>query len=274
MRLRSCCFALGIVFAASVAAAQSTTADGVHAILNGDYSTAARILKPLAENASNPDPIAQFFLAALYNSGQGVPYSMLHACSLYLGAATGAHPLTALARDIAAVIEEPYPGAHGGIQMCFSPATHPWGEAPPATFTIAPGYSVRMDPNSTTVTLDGVEDRTASSRFGPGIVWLPIEYTPLDVVLPSQGRRHFIQEFIWHHDGPSDLTTWSLGWVLDEVVGKEVRMVTGDPRLVTVVAPRPPAVDTSKVVELRVNAGGEAEWLIPDPSRPRGGIIR
>jgi len=271
--MRSWCFAIAAVLAPTVAAAQATTADGVHALLRGDYQRAAQILKPLAEGPS-PDPVAQFFFATLYNSGQGVPYNIQHACSLFLGAGSGAHPLAALARDIAAVIEEPYPGARGGISLCVPPDAHPWNEAAPVTFTLAPGHTIRIDANSTSVTLDGVENRTLGSRSGAGILYLPIVYTPLDVARPSEGRRHFIQEFIWHRNSPSDLTAWSLGWFLEEVVGKDVRTITGDPRLVTVIAPQPPAIDTSKAVQVRVNANGEAEWFIPDPANPRGGIIR
>src|SRR5262245_54207126 len=53
-------------------AAQTTTADGVAAIVNGDYERAARILKPVADDTSKSDPLAQFFLAMLYASGNGV----------------------------------------------------------------------------------------------------------------------------------------------------------------------------------------------------------
>jgi hypothetical protein len=47
------------------AAAQSTTEDGIRAMLRGDYQAAARILRPLAEDAARPDPVARFFLAFL-----------------------------------------------------------------------------------------------------------------------------------------------------------------------------------------------------------------
>ena len=73
--------ALAVVLAPTSVAAQITTFDGVQALLRGDYEAAARILKPHAEGPSPPDPIAQFFLALLYDSGRGVARDQLHACT-------------------------------------------------------------------------------------------------------------------------------------------------------------------------------------------------
>src|SRR5689334_10885988 len=73
--------ALAVFLAPAIVAAQSSTADGVQALLRGDYEAAARILKPLAENGAQPDPIAQFFLASLYEAGRGVARNQLRACS-------------------------------------------------------------------------------------------------------------------------------------------------------------------------------------------------
>lgn len=52
-----------VTLLAAPAAAQSTTEDGIRAMLRGDYRAAAGILRPLAEDAARPDPAAQFFLA-------------------------------------------------------------------------------------------------------------------------------------------------------------------------------------------------------------------
>jgi hypothetical protein len=59
------------VLAPSIVSAQSSTADGVQAIVRGDYAAAVRILTPLAEDFGKPDPLAQFFLATIYDSGRG-----------------------------------------------------------------------------------------------------------------------------------------------------------------------------------------------------------
>lgn len=45
----------GLVLFATPASAQSTTEDGVRAMLRGDYRTAFRILQPLADNTAHPD---------------------------------------------------------------------------------------------------------------------------------------------------------------------------------------------------------------------------
>src|SRR5207237_470002 len=52
----------------------------------------ARILQPLAERPQDPDPLAQFFLAILLDTNQGVYGDPFHACTLYLRAATPANP--------------------------------------------------------------------------------------------------------------------------------------------------------------------------------------
>lgn len=117
--------ALLLVLAPRVALAQATAADGVQAIVRGDYETAARILKPLAENTAQRDPIAQFFLAAMYDSGRGVPRDRFHACSVYASAASAAGPLAHAAADIVQTIREPLTAAAAAAQLCM-----PSNEAP------------------------------------------------------------------------------------------------------------------------------------------------
>src|SRR5690349_12236254 len=60
-----------VLLAASPANAQ-TAGDGVRALIRGDYDTAVRILRPLADRA-DPDPTAAFFMGIAYHSGLGVP---------------------------------------------------------------------------------------------------------------------------------------------------------------------------------------------------------
>jgi hypothetical protein len=263
--------ALAVVLAPTSVAAQITTFDGVQAILRGDYEAAARILKPHAEGPSPPDPIAQFFLALLYDSGRGVARDQLHACSLYASAASATSPLAPHALALVRTMTESSPAF---AAMCAPVNVIPWGEASAVTFALGAGHWVRIDATSTTIGFDGSEHRTLSSRSGPGIVYLPIQYTPVDVSSPAVMRRHFIQSFVWHRNSPTDQSTWSLGWSLDEVVGGDMLTLTTDPRLITITATRPPAaIDTSRLVEVRVSATGEAEWHIADPANPRGGVI-
>src|SRR5262245_49812366 len=82
-----------------------TTSDGVQALVRGDYVTAVRILKPLAEGSVTPDPLAQFFIAMLYESGRGVGLDTLHACVLFAEAARNpANPLSHQALALAGAI--------------------------------------------------------------------------------------------------------------------------------------------------------------------------
>jgi len=66
----------------STARAQTTT-DGVDAFLRGDYRRAVQILGPLVSPTQPPDHIAEFFLAAMYENGLGVPIDPTRACALY-----------------------------------------------------------------------------------------------------------------------------------------------------------------------------------------------
>ena len=266
--------ALAVLFTPTSVVAQTTTFDGVQALLRGDYEVAVRILKPLGEGTSQPDPVAQFFLALLYESGRGVGRDELRACSLYASAAAATSPLASLSHEIFQRIAGSYAGAPASASVCAPANTLPWGDASPVSFALGAGHWVRIDAASTTIGFEGAEHRTSASRSGPGIVYLPIQYTPVDVSSPATMRRHFIQSFVWHRNSPTDQSTWSLGWFLDEVVGGEMFFVTGDPRLITITAPQPPpAIDTSRLVQVRGNATGDAEWNITDPANPRGGVI-
>lgn len=67
---------------------QIATADGVAAIARGDYTRAVRILKPIADAWLATDPAAEFFMAGLYDAGDGVPADALRSCALYDRAAS------------------------------------------------------------------------------------------------------------------------------------------------------------------------------------------
>jgi TPR repeat protein len=99
-----CCVVAAVLAAPSAGLAQSTTADGVQALIRGEYEKAASILRPLAEESQEPEPLALFFMATLYHWGQGVVIDQNRACGFYLRAATVASPLgtqaLALARSV------------------------------------------------------------------------------------------------------------------------------------------------------------------------------
>jgi hypothetical protein len=101
--VRVCLFAVA-VFAPGAAGAQTTTADGARALVRGDYEAALRILRPLAENTSQPDPLAQFFMAMLYAPGRGG--DIIRRCGMYLAAATGSNPLATQSLTLARTIQD------------------------------------------------------------------------------------------------------------------------------------------------------------------------
>jgi hypothetical protein len=252
-------------------AAQNTTSDGVHALIRGDYETAVRILRPLAEDAVQPDPVAQFFMATLYESGRGVATGAIRACGLYLKAATTANPLTDQARELAAVMQEM--SGPGVAQSCLAASRDWWGDLPNASFTLAPSHSLTIDEKGATVRYHGTEHHTIITG-GPNTVFLPIRYTPLDVTRPTAGRRHFVQFFGWRQDAIDVAPAWTLGWSVSEVVGADLVPVTGDSRILTGIGPEPPlSYDVGTAAGVRVDANGEAMWVILTGTAPRGGVI-
>ena len=77
---------LSVVFAASVAAGPFE--DGYSAYQSGDYATALRLFRPLAEQG---DTDAQFSLGKMYRKGEGAPQDTAEAAKWYRMAAEQGH---------------------------------------------------------------------------------------------------------------------------------------------------------------------------------------
>jgi hypothetical protein len=263
MRLRPYLVAFGFFLGPSIAAAQTTTRDGVQALLRGDYQTAARILRPLAEDAPQPDPVAQFFMATLYEAGNGVARNGLRACGLYVAAASPANPFMSQSLRLALAFQEQ--SVPPLAQPC-APFSADDRGLPPTSFDLAPDHRIAMDRSGATISYRGKQAQTYSEMGGAGWVYLPPRHIELVVSRPVAASRHFIQLFIWWPE-TSDRSVWSLGWILKEVIGLEFLPVTGDKRLLTLTVPQPPAsFDVESVADVRVNANGEAEWVVsPGP---------
>jgi len=264
---------LAVVFVAALAEGQAKTpasvADGVQAMVRGDYQTALRILKPLGEDSATPDPIAQFFLATLYESGHGVPPDRMRACSLYLSAGAPENPLASQSLLLAQTIREQM-GPVGG-KFC---APGVWRALPTTTFRLGPDHWVRFDEAGTTVGYQGAEQRLPGRNGGNGWIYPPMRYTPLDVRAPVAGRRHFFEMFIWMPDESSGQKTWTLGWLLIEVSGADATSVAGSPSVLTIAAVQPPTpFDPSTVSRLQVDANGEAEWAIISGPNQKSAVI-
>jgi hypothetical protein len=249
---------------ATPAAEQSTTEDGLRATLRGDYRTAIRILRPLADDSARPDPVAQFLLAILYDTGHGG--DNIRACGLFLRAATPANPFMEQSSTIGTLLRDQL----GGL-MCV--ADERWQGGPPKSFVLGPDHRIVFADTSITVTHGDQEQRTML-RLPPGAAFLPIQYTPLAVSRPNVARRHFFQWLAWTPDTTGNPSSWTLSWSLSEVVGDQWIVITGESKLAVVAGPTPPAsYDAAGLVQLRVNASGEAEFSIGGVSSPRTEVI-
>src|SRR3954470_18942750 len=121
---------------AAPAAAQSTTEDGMRAMLRGDYTTALRILRPLADDPIHADPAAQFFLAILNDTGHGSGNT--RACGVFLRAARGSGVFAAQSAALAAGIREQL--GDGAGFLCV--ADESWQGGPPLTFNLGPEHQI------------------------------------------------------------------------------------------------------------------------------------
>src|SRR5437762_10323946 len=115
---------------ATPALAQSTTDDGIRAMLGGDYQAATRILRPLADDRARADPAAQFLLAILYDTGHGGDNG--RACGLFLRVARTANPFSEQAALMARVIQDQLAG--GASVFCV--ADESWQGGPPQSFVL------------------------------------------------------------------------------------------------------------------------------------------
>ena len=256
-----------VTLIATPAAAQSTTEDGIRAMLRGEYRAAARILRPLADEATPPDPVAQFFLAILYQTGQGVTGDMLRACSLFLSAARQPHPFAEQSAAIAAVLRDQLGGANS---PCY--AEERWQGRPPQSFVLGPNHRIVFTDTSITMTYGDQEWRTLLGLQADAS-YLPIQYTTLDVTRPAVMHRHFFQWFAWTPNTTAD-PSWTLSWMLSEVAGAQWIPIASEKSLVVVAgAAKPSSYDVSKLVRLRVSERGEAEYTILVGTVPRTEVI-
>jgi hypothetical protein len=267
-RLRSALLLFALLLP-SAAAAQST-ADGVRALLRGDYGTAARILQSFAEGSSTPDPIAEFFMAWLYETGHGVGLSQIRACGMYLRSATPANPFMAQALVLADRIHD---NRQFMRDLCVAASTQAWGTPQPVAFMFDRDHWGAIDEFGFTVGYHDLQQRATEELGGPGWVFLPARHTQFDVTVPVTTRRHFVEFFFWAPASVADRPAWALHWWIHEVKGVEVFTVDSGGVIATVEGTRPPAAFAiDDIAALRLNADGQVEWIVPGPN-PRGGII-
>ncbi len=258
-------FALSLL--ATTAAAQSTTEDGVRAMLQGDYRDAFRILRPLADDTAHPDPAAQFFLAVLSDTEHTGDNQ--RACSLFLRAAERPGPFAAQAAALASVVRDQL----GDGARFFCIAEDGWQGGPPLTFTLGPGHEVIYTDRSMRLIYQGQEQST-NLIPSPDVVYQLVKYTPLTVRRPTAATRHFLQSFMWAREPAAQPVSWKLYWTLTEVVGDQW-LLNANEVLSVVDGPAPPASqDVSKLARIQVNADGEAELTIAVGRKSRTELIQ
>ena len=265
--IRTYCFLTAFVLlACHNASAQTTTRDGVMAIVRGDYDAAARILRPLAEEASQPDPIAQFFMAMLYGSGQGADMDPIQACPLFLRSARSPNPFTNQALTLARALENKSPALGS---LCAAMSADDYRSLPSTSIALGRNHSVVVSPGGVTVDYHGTRKHTAMLAGGVGWTFLPVRHVELAACRPSGAVRHFIEFFAWSPDETSDQPGWKLGWMVFEVVGAELLAVTSEPNLLTSPSPPPAAaLNVDRIAQVRCAENGEAEWtILTSPAR-------
>jgi hypothetical protein len=251
------------------AAAQSTTEDGIRAVVRGDYQAAARILKPLADNGTRPDPVAQFFLAILYHTGQSVVRDELRACGLFLRSAAREHPFSQQSAALAGFAQQLL--GDGAARFCVQDER--WQGGPPVSFQLGPGHRIVFADTNITVTYEEREQRMLQ-LLPAGAAFLPIRHTPLDVTRPIPARRNFFQLFHWVPDRAANPSSWTLVWWLGEVAGEIWIGHAGELNLAVVNGATPPASgDLANLVRLQVNANGEAQYTIVGGPAARTEVI-
>ncbi len=238
-------------------------------MLRGDYQTAVRILQPLADDAARPDPVAQFFLALVYQQPSRRTLRSAQGMRLFLRSASRAHPFAeqsaALAADVQVQLQ-------GGASLCV--AEERWGSGPPQAFELSPGHRIVFADTSITLAY-GDQEQRGLIRIPRGAVLLPIQYTPLTVTRPVATRRHFFQWFQWMPDKMFDPSSWTLDWALIEVVEGTWFWFKNENSIAMVNGPHATRVVPllRKLTRVAVNASGEAELTILAGSSPRTEVI-
>jgi hypothetical protein len=270
---RLICVIVMLLMAPGAARAQdSGLREGAQALVRGDYALAARILRPLADDPANPNSLAQFFMALLYNSGHGVGGDELEACGRYLLAAKPDNPLLNQSLALARNFQDHWPS--DVVVMCASIAADDYRGLSETSVVLAPGHTVTVGRMGAIITYEGNEHRVPMNMGGRGWVFLPVQHTALDVSHPATTRRHFLQIFSWQPSTTFLDQSWSLAWTLIEIVGSGLFVATANSNVASVAGQQPPAsFPLEDIVRVRVGEGGEAEWDIVDAVAPLRGII-
>ena len=237
------------------------TADGVVALARGDLHAALAILKPVGEDLRRRDPVAQFLMAGLYETGQGVPLDAVRACALYTRAGSNFDdPFgRAAERSLRRLVSRGQEFSEECQILSNLDFDHGFE---PVSFDLGPGHSVQWTLMAATVTYRDRTNRVQLGFVAPGSRFLPLQYTELSTGPTRSLIRHFVQIFAWY---PAGHTGWALRRHLFEIVGLELVGVDTSAPLATRDGKAPPAregFDPAEYAVVRVDEQGSVEWAI------------
>jgi len=256
------------------------TADGVAAFVRGDYAAAVDLLRPAAESWQLPsDSTAAFFMALMYDNGLGVAPDPVRACTLLLRTSTplissdmGSGLLFAvqtLTQEITSRLgPEQMAKCILQIEIGFARGLYQ------STFSLSAGHWISIDvaPDRKAVMarIEYGGKQHEIELFVPvhhGIRFLPFTLTEVTSLRPQRTTRYFLESFIW---APDHTNEWVLIWSLSEIVRDNLIPITFA-EVQTYEGEEPPAIDASelrRLVTVRVNAAGDAEWAVLVPASP------
>jgi hypothetical protein len=243
-------------------ATQTAVGDSVAALARGDHRRAVEILKPIAEPWRARDAAAQFIMAGLYETGQGVPVDPLRACALYMRAGSDfSNPFGRQAQRLFGLAITRGQEFNDECQLLANLGFDHGFE--PATFHLGPGHSVEWTLGAATVTRRDRTKRMPMAFAPPGSRFLPLKYTELATGPTRSVIRHFVEVFAWYLAGQTG--PWELHRHLFEVVGDEIVTIDTSNPLVTIEGEAPPPRESfvsSEYAVVRVDDEGNAEWAI------------
>src|ERR1700730_8720376 len=169
-----------LVIAATVARAQTSTADGIEAFVRGDYQRAADILRPIAES-QQPDYAAKVLMGTLYENGLGVSADRMRACAMYTLAADPRQnsPFAIVAYTLLRNMRDTM--TREDSENCQLLASLGFDHGfQPVTFELEQGHWISWDLKGATIMYGGKETRIQRPLGqGYGTVFLPLQHVAL-----------------------------------------------------------------------------------------------
>ena len=272
-----------LVLPLDVRAQSARTDEGVAAFVRGDYARAVEILKPAAERWQLPyDNTAAFFMAMMYDNGLGIAPDPLKACALLLRTSAWQDSTSpALIFAVQSLVDDFNSRLGPQMGQCMLLADIGFNRtSQKATFILAAGHWLsiefsqeRRDPSAQIEYGGKLRDVEALPLPNmAGVQYLPFTVTELTSLRPRPERRHFLEAFVFL---PVQATRWNLMWFVFEVVRDTLVQVAFED-LQTVDGDEPPhyeLTDLRRLASVRVNADGDAEWLVLAGAEPRGDVI-